>query len=120
MLIVNSINDYSVRELIELSAIFVGIESGTYKDGQGLLIENINPFKCIDYAYFNKSLIWNPLESELDKWIIQQEYIRRGLSTNFPNCPDDVDYAVYQRQIITLEAAEMTFKNGLVSPFKSE
>lgn len=101
------LDTYTDRELIEMSAKFVGIESGGYEDGKGLLIKGKGPEAMHDYASFKCGKAWNPLVSDLDHYVITEEFIARELSLSLPPCPESRDPKVYGKRMLCIEIAEM-------------
>lgn len=120
-------NTYTDRELIEMSAVFVGIKAGEYREGEGVIIKGNGPTAMYDYNSFKLGRAWNPLVSDLDQYVLSEEYFERNLDHSLPPCPEGMDRKTYERRMRCIDIADMVIRGlspGLfaeewVSPFES-
>lgn len=98
---------FTDRELIEMTAFFVGIESGTYCEGIGLVVEGDEPIELPNWSSFSLLPVWNPLKHSVDQYAIYQEFIKRELPLDLPSAPFGVDPDVFRARQRCIDVADV-------------
>jgi hypothetical protein len=98
---------FTDRELIEMTAFFVGIESGTYREGIGLEVDGDGPIELSNWSSFGLRKVWNPLKYATDQYAIYVEYVKRELPLDLPSAPVGVDPDVFRARQRCIDVADM-------------
>jgi hypothetical protein len=91
---------YSDRELIEMTAFFLGVKAGVYHEGKGLFIDASQPWLSTMHRRLKPSRLWNPLECDIDQDAILDEADEYYIDLSLPRCPESVNPDVYRRRMV--------------------
>jgi hypothetical protein len=90
-----------------MTAFFVGIESGTYCEGIGLVVEGDGPIELPNWSSFRLRPVWNPLKYDTDQYAIYLEYLKRELPFDLPSAPVGVDPDVFRARQRCIDVADI-------------
>jgi hypothetical protein len=90
-----------------MTAFFVGIESGTYCEGIGLVVEGDGPIELPNWSSFSLRPVWNPLKYDTDQYAIYLEYLKRELPSDLPSAPVGVDPDVFRARQRCIDVADI-------------